>query len=168
MLIKVLVVKSVMTVKKILADLEQKEEFQAWKTQHPADILAHVFFEAGNNQVGYYNAAAGTMTTFVLGATFQIIPDQEILRGDGDLEALDPSQVSIDVEPATETAQSTMKEHYGEQQLLKTLIILQHMAGKTLYNITFFTRSLKTVNVKVDAASGEVINHTQASLVSKM
>jgi len=164
---KLLVTVLGMEAKEIMEQLAKTDEFNGWKAQNEKDILAHVFCEKDNSQVGYYNHEKQTMTTFILTDPVQVIPDQEVLRGDSDIASLDVDTITITAEQAKEIAQKTLEEEYGKPDTMKELIILQNLEGKNMYNITYFTRSLRTVNVKVSAEDGVVVHHSKASLVSR-
>jgi len=48
---------------------------------------------------------------------------------------------------------------------MKKFFILQELEGKPMFNITFFTLDMNTVNVKVDAHSGKVVHHSLKALM---
>lgn len=154
-----------MNPKEIMSKLAANPEYQAWIAAHPKDILAHIFLEPDNVQVGYFDAEKNLMTTFVVADELKIIPDQEILRGDGVIDPLDIDEVTQTPESAKAAADTIRKEHYTAQSVLKSLIILQKLEGICVYNITYFTAAFKTINIKVNAIDGSIIHHSLASLV---
>ena len=154
-----------MNPKQVVQSLESDGGFQRWRTNHPDDILAHIFLETDNIQVGFFDPSRSTMTTFIVGTELHIIPDQEILRGDSAIDPLDLSQIRFSPQQAQEVADALRKTHYTAEQVIKTLSILQTIDGLCVYNITYFTASFKTINIKVSAIDGSVVRHSIGSLV---
>ena len=64
------------------------------------------------------------------------------------------------------SANKTREENYPKQLLFRNFVIIQMFEGRAVYNITFFTRSFKTINVKLSAENGEIIKHSLSDLIS--
>ena len=58
------------------------------------------------------------------------------------------------------------EEEYGGIPAVKVFFILQHIKELgDVFNVTFVTQDLRTLNVKLSAQSGEVLHHSIASLI---
>ena len=150
--------------KDALAKLHTDGTFSTWRGDHPDTILAHIFLESDNIQIGYFDPVKNNMTTFVLGEELKMIPDQEILKGNSEIQELDINEVIVSPQEALEAADALRKTHYTDERVLKSLSILQNFDGSCVYNITYFTMTFKTVNIKVSAIDASIINHSIGSL----
>ena len=153
-----------------LAKITRHPLFVEWHKNNPTSFLAHAFVmldEANKNtwQIGFYNPDTHKMVTFVLEpGSVKRTDEQEILEGKTPISKLDVEHVKLSVEDALEKARECFDENYGAQSAIKHFFIIQELEGKAVFNITYLLQSFKTVNVKIDAASGEVIKHSIAAL----
>ncbi len=169
-----------MPVKKIIDQLLESEEFKEWKkeTGHEKYFLAHVFklFDEPNKniyQIGYFDEKTEHMTTFVIEASEDfsinkvgVSTDTEVFKKpDSKISKLDPEKVKIDLPTALGTAADLQKKEYSQHPPMKQFLILQNLECGQVYNITFLTQTFKTLNIKVDAASGEILKHDMMSLM---
>ncbi|MBD3318421.1 hypothetical protein GF342_00770 [Candidatus Woesearchaeota archaeon] len=148
----------------VIITLEASDEFKEWLTQHKDHFLAHIFLQEGNEQVGFYNPRTEKMTTFIVADKISSIADQEVLKGDTELQALELSQVQITLHDALEKAQEVLEEEYSKEIILRNLVVLQQLDDIATYNITYFSQSFKTINVRIRADTGEILSHSAASL----
>jgi uncharacterized membrane protein YkoI len=116
-------------------------------------------------QIGFYNTEKERMVTFVVSDTdIQHTEDQEVLKETTGIQKLKPEDVTLSVEDALKTAKDCTKENYRAEIPLKEFFIIQNAEGHTMFNITYFTQSLKTINFKIDAKTGKMIKHSMQSL----
>ena len=162
-----------MDLKDILAKLEQSSAFKDWRASHPDAYLAHAFVmldDANKNtwQIGYFDEAKNSMSTFVVqGDDVQVIPDQEVVKADQRILPLKPEDVTLPVAEALAIAQKTKMEHYAREMPAKTFFIIQHLAEHgSVFNITFFTASFKTINIRLSTKDGAVVHHSMQALAA--
>jgi hypothetical protein len=162
-----------MELKEILAQLEKNNAFKEWRAGHAQAFLAHAFVildEANKDawQVGYFDEASSTMTTFVLKSdAVQLIPDQEVMKAEQRILPLKPEEVTLPTADALGIAQRDKVAHYPRETPAKTFFIIQNLAAHgTVYNITFFTTSFKTINLKLDAKTGKVVHRSIQELAA--
>ena len=154
----------------VIKSLQQKKEFKEWHKDHAKSILAHGFLlldEANKDdwQVGYYNED-GTITTFVTSEHHvEIIPNQEVLRSDHDILALRPDHVVFPVAELLKKAREYHQLHYPRETVLKQFFIIQEAPTDAIYNLTFFFQSMKTLNLKFSAVTGELLSDSYQSLM---
>lgn len=153
-----------------LARLTRNSIFKDWHVKNKDYFLAHAFVmldqpNKGIWQIGFYNAEKERMVTFVVSETdIQHTEDQEVLKETTGIQPLKPEDVTLTVEDALKTAKICMQENYRAEIPLKEFFIIQNAEEHTMFNITYFTQSLKTINIKIDAKTGKMIKHSMQSL----
>lgn len=160
-----------MELKDVVNLVQQSDIFVDWKQAHPDSFLAHAFVmvdEANKDvwQLGFFNPKKNVVTTFFVDKKdIKIIPDQEILKADGDIIPLKSDEVTISKDVALTHAKEILDKEYKNPQVLKTFFIVQQTKECAIFNITFFTQTLKTINVHVGASDGKILKHSEAKLV---
>jgi len=159
-------------VKTRFAALEASQEFSGWKKEHPKSFLAHVFRMidgAQDNiwQFGFYNEN-DTMTTFFLNENAVTEEAEEEIFKANAIHELEISSVKLDFDEAVGKVAQLQKKKYEQHTALKTIVVLQVIENKTLYNITFITAHLNTLNVRVDAKTGSVVQEKLTALADMM
>lgn len=147
-----------------LAKLTRSPVFKEWHGKNKDAFLAHGFLmldEANKDmwQFGFYEEKKERMVTFLVGETIKHTEEQEVLKSEGTIDKLPVNDVKITPEEALVTFKKIISENYKSEIPLKQFFIVQHAEGHTMYNMTVFTQSFKTVNVKIDAKTGNVIKH---------
>lgn len=162
-----------MELKDILATLEKSGAFKEWRATHAKAFLTHAFVmldEPNQNtwQIGYFDDAANTMSTFVVAdKKVDVIPDQEVLKAQQQILELKPAEATLPVAEALAAAEKARLEHYRQEMPAKTFFIIQHLPEHgTVFNITFFTAAFKTINIKLSAKDGKVVQHTIQALAA--
>lgn len=146
--------------------LWQSPQFLSWKEKNTTAYLAHVFYMTdAEPEVGYYHAENDVMTTFVMGSTITQKPPQEVFRKDVEIKALDIEAVEVSLLKIIEQARAFQEKEYARDEAVKEIIILQHLPEGHVYNVTFITGAMKTLNMKLCAATGVVLNHKLTSLM---
>jgi|GEM_PF-1236603 len=154
----------------IVSKLTKDTSFTAWHKEHPLAFLAHIFLSPQETeediQVGYLDPASNQITSFTLADDgFRALPPADYVQTGQAIQQLHVTGTLKDTKIAFALAQETMSKHYPQELPLKKFLILQIIENKPTYNITFFTRTFKTVNCKIDAATGTVRSHSSAALV---
>ncbi len=153
-----------------LARLTRHPVFKEWHAKNPNYFLAHAFVmldepNKGIWQIGFYNLEKERMVTFIASETeVQRTEEQEVLKGEAAIQPLKTEEVKLSVEEALKISKQCYDENYKKEPSIKQFFIIQHAEGHNLFNITYFTQSLKTINIKIDAGSGKIIKHSAQSL----
>ena len=160
-----------MDVIEILTRLVQEKEFKEWKAENPASYLAHVFkmmddLNKDDWQIGFYNKD-DTMTSFVVTPkSVKKTKSENIFKHPGkSVEELDEKKVEISMTKALATAEKVQATEYTGEIPFKIICILQNIEGAQVYNITYVTQSFKTLNMRIDAASGKVLSKKLSNLM---
>ncbi len=156
-----------MELKEVLSAVEKSSEFAQWKKEHQKSYLAHAFVmmdEANRDawQVGYYDAEKSLSS-----GKIDIIPDQEVFKAHQKIPELKPEDVKLSVAEAMETAEKTRNEKFRNELPAKTFFIIQDLEEHgPVFNITYFTHSFKTINIKLSTKDGRVVHSTCQALAA--
>ncbi|MEM4242629.1 MAG: hypothetical protein QXM31_01890 [Candidatus Woesearchaeota archaeon] len=162
-----------MELKEVLASMEKSSEFKTWRKSHEKAFLAHAFVmmdEANKDtwQIGYFDAEKSLMSTFVVSTgKIDIIPDQEVFKSEHKIAELEPEKVKLTVKEALDIAEKYRKENYPKEITAKSFFIIQVVeAHGQVFNITYFTQSFKTINIKLSTENGKILHHSCEALVA--
>jgi len=151
-----------------LKTLEESSEFNEFDKNDYFLAHAFVMLDAANKnvwQIGFYNAKTDRITTFLIeDGMVDKIADQEIMKSGHEIKPLDASKVKLSVEDAMEVAEGCMKQY--PEIVLKKFFIIQNLPEGTVFNVTFFTQSMNTVNVKIDTTTGHILSQNKQQLVA--
>ncbi len=154
-----------------LEKLQGAPSFKTWRKRNPDSFWAHAFQMVDKDnegiwQFGFYNPT-DTITTFIMNdeeITSQ--EESEIFREpEKKLEPLNEKKIKIPLADAIIVAKKLAESKYPQHPSMKFFVILQNLHGKDLYNVTFITHTLRTLNVKVDAETSEVIEERLTSIM---
>ncbi len=161
-----------MEIKDVLKRLEEHKDFKEWKSKHKESFLAHVFkmLDDANRddwQIGYYNKD-DTITSFIMTPDKIVIAETDnIFKKPGvKIKKLDKEKIKIDITEALQTAEKIQVTEYKNETPSKIITILQTLdkLGQ-VYNITYVTKSFKTLNLKIDSSTGKVLNKNLKSIM---
>jgi len=156
-----------------LRELTADSLYQAWKKEHPEAFLSHFFSALSNFQpqdsweIGFYDPSVDKITVFrALVNAFEIKPADDVFKKEkAEVEELKMDNVKLSFEQAVEVAKEQMPSLFPHEQLGDGFVILQMFKGKTLWNFTCISKSLKFLNIKIDAATGKVASHQAMELM---
>ena len=143
--------------------LQKNPEFIEWKAHNSHYSLIHCFFMQDKQfknewHFGFYNKDDESIMNFIvspLGVKKE--EHQELAKFEGqEVLPLDMSKVTISRETAEKIIEKTIEEEQQGGASTK-IFLLQHipMIG-TVWNVTAVTLTFKSLNVKIDAATGEI------------
>ncbi|MEM4247241.1 MAG: hypothetical protein QXR48_03355 [Candidatus Woesearchaeota archaeon] len=162
-----------MELKEVLSMIEKSNEFSEWRKTHEKAYLAHAFVmmdEANKDvwQIGYYDAEKSLMSTFVVAPDkIAIIPDQEVFKARQKILELKPEEVRLSVKEAMEKAEKTRNEKFKNELPAKTFFIIQDIEEHgPVFNITYFTQTFKTINIKLSTKNGKIFHATCQALAA--
>ncbi|MEW5897071.1 MAG: hypothetical protein AB1668_05235 [Nanoarchaeota archaeon] len=163
-------------VKELFASLVKDELFQLWHEKHPHAFLSHFFSPLDVNcnllgawEVGYFDMDTNKATVFVPGEkNFAIKPADDVFKKEStDVEELKLDSVSLLFDEAVQICRENLPLLFPKENLGNGFVILQTLESKPLWNFTFISRSFKFVNIKINAASGEIETHQTVELMQK-
>jgi len=155
-----------MQLKQMLENLWNSSEFKTWKKSNSDFYLAHVFVmrdeaNKGTYQIGYYNSKKDKMISFIISEKdIKQTPEQEVMKANQKIQELNPSEIKTSIEKALSTAKKCKEENYKNEIVVKSFFIIQKINELTLFNITYLTKTLKAINIRVNSVNGKVVKHT--------
>jgi hypothetical protein len=160
-----------MELKEVLDLLHESEDFKKWKETDSASFLAHAFVllddvNKDTWQMGYFNPEKETITTFIVSEKhIERIDNQDVLRSQQAILELKVDQVKFNHDDALKKADEYHQQNHPREMALKKFFIIQQMDDHAIYNITYFFQSMKTLNMKINALDGEIIDSSIQALM---
>lgn len=158
----------------VYQNLTWSKTFQSWKKSNSGSYLSHFYCQLDTSfkqispwEIGFYNKKHDKITIFTVNKEIGLKPEEEVFKKQGAVEKLDLGRVKIDSQQALRIFQQTKQEHYSQEILLNGFLILQKFQNKTLWNISFATKSLNILNIKIDAFNKKAISHQLINFIER-
>lgn len=163
-----------MDLKLALTKLEESTDFKKWKQKNKNTYFSYAFKipqEMGSNdwQLGFYHKKKDKITTFVIaGDNIKIRPEEEVFKKEQTkVNEVQLDKVRLTLDNAIAKADNFQQKNFPKDKSIKTIAILQNISGiGNVWNITYVTESFNTLNMKIDAEKGRVLEHNLASVFS--
>ena len=163
-----------MDLKPTLKKFEESPDFRKWRQKNKNTYLSYAFKipqEMGSNdwQLGFYNRKNDKITTFeILGDNIKIKPEEEIFKKeDTKVNQIQLEKVKLTFDNAIEKANEFQQKNHPKDKSIKTIAILQNILEfGNVWNITYITEAFNTLNMKIDASSGKILEHNLSSIFS--
>jgi hypothetical protein len=157
------------TFKECLGVLENSKEFKGWKQHNPEAFLSYGFMIIPKEncwKAGFYHPDNDNITTFTISDKITIENEEEVFKPEQmHVNRLDTAKIKIPLKKALEIAEKLQKEHYKAQTPVEKIIILQNLEKLgTIWNITYVAQTLETLNIKISAGTGEILEHKSIKL----
>jgi hypothetical protein len=163
-----------MDLKPALKKLEDSDYYKTWRKENSHTYFSYAFKipqEMGDNewQLGFYNPKKDKITTFeIADESIKLRQEEEIFKKEeSKVNPIDLGKVDLTFDQALDLANKFQKEKYTKDNGMKTIAILQNMGDfGNVWNMTFVTETFKTLNMKLDASTGEIVSHKIESIFS--
>ncbi|MBI4143444.1 hypothetical protein HY487_01015 [Candidatus Woesearchaeota archaeon] len=162
-----------MDLKPALKKLEQSKDFRKWRDEHKYTYFSYAFKipqEMPNEwQLGFYDKKKDKITTFVISdEEVKIRPEEEIFKKEETkVSEIELDKIRLTFDNAISKANEFQQEKYPKDKSIKTIAILQNIEKLgNVWNITYITESFNTLNMKISASSGKVLEHNISSVFS--
>jgi hypothetical protein len=161
---------------KTLTLLADSQLFKDWQKQHKDSFLSHFFcpvssdFKAKSNwEIGYYDSGIDKITVFkALENDFEIKPADEVFKKEAEkVEKLELDEVNVPLDSAAATFKDKLPEYFPQEQLGDGFLILQKYKGNTVWNLSFISKSLKFLNLKISVVDGNINSHDEVALIQQ-
>ncbi len=162
---------------KIVQSILVDELYLSWSRQHPAQYLTHLFCTLASDfscktlwEVGFYDSKSEKMTVFTFAENGNIIikPADDVFRKEETvIEQLNLKEMKLGFTEAAGLFFRQAAESFAKEMLGDGFVILQELDGKTIWNFTFITRSMKFANMKIDSKDGSVLSHEMVEVVQR-
>ena len=163
-----------MDLKPALKKVQESPDFKKWHQKNKSTYLSYAFKipqEMGLNdwQLGFYNRKNDRITTFIIiGDNIKIKPEEEIFKKeDTKVNQIQLERVKLTFDNAIEKADKFQQKNYPKDKSMKTIAILQNISEfGNVWNITYITEAFNTLNMKIDASNGKILEHNLSSIFS--
>ncbi|MBI5002382.1 hypothetical protein HZC31_03290 [Candidatus Woesearchaeota archaeon] len=143
--------------KQVQKEIEASHLFQNWKKEQQGYLVHFFCMNEKEVQVGYYDEKKDVIATFVKAEEITKTEDKEIFRQEKKIAPLDMHNVKISMKDAEQKAEALQKQKYPGDLVSKKIIVLQTINNIPTYNMTLITMTFKMINIRVDAATGNVL-----------
>jgi hypothetical protein len=110
-------------------------------------------------QIGYYHPNIDKITTYTVADKIIKNPESEIFKKNPKVLKLDLEAVNINYKQAEKTADELQGKKYPSHKPFKKILILQRLSLGQVWNVTYVSKSFKTLNIKVDSLTGKAVSH---------
>lgn len=163
-----------MDVKLTLKKLEESQDFKKWKQKNKDTYFSYAFkipqeMNSSDWQIGFYDTKKDKITTFVvIGDNVKIRPEEEIFKKEEmKVNEIQLEKVKLRFDNALTKANEFQQKNFPKDKSIKTIAILQNIAVLgNIWNITYITEAFNTLNIKINATSGKVLEHNLSSVFS--
>ena len=147
--------------------LQQSPLFQDWKGKNAEAYLTHVFYMTDMEaQVGYYDPTRDKVVTFTMADVITQNPPQQVFKKTDDpVKPLDVESIQLSSIRVIESAREFQEKNFSGHSVIKEIIILQHLDEGQVYNVTFMTQAMSTLNMKFSAENGNLLSHQLKSVM---
>ncbi len=118
-------------------------------------------------QIDFYDNKEDKIISFTIGDQINFREDKAFKNEEIKISKLELDKIKINLDEALEKVDSLIKDKYSKENVGKAIIILQNYKGKNIWNVTYITSSLKTLNVKLSAETGRIIEDSLKGLIQK-
>jgi len=151
--------------KEAYSKLKESFEFREWRKENPKPFLAHFFnqldsdFVKGNWEAGFYDSEKDKITTFVIGDSVLVKPEDEVFKKEEHrVLELDIGEIKVDLGSAIKTFKQCQESKYSGQWPMKVFVILQKLDKGAVWNMTAATKTFSALNIKISAVDGKIIS----------
>ena len=143
----------------IIDKVRNSEIFKNW---HTDEYLVSYNLIDDTQNVNFYSNRTKKITTFAVSDRIEMKEDQVFQNEARDLEELDLTTISIDINMAMKQVDKIKNIRIPSDLITKKIIIL-YQEKVPIWNLTYITSNLNVLTVKINAIDGEVINeHLQS------
>jgi len=162
--------------KELLNKVQETTLFVQWQEKHQKSFLSHFFCDLKSNltmksnwEIGFYNPEISKITTFVDNqGKFFLKPEDDVFKKDQtDVEELKLDQIKLSANEATEIFKKNAPELFPSESYGDGFLVLQELRKEALWSFSFITKSLKFINLKINAKTGKVKSHDTVEVVQQ-
>ena len=163
-----------MDLKPALQKLEQSQYFKKWKQKNKNTYFSYAFkipqkMNDDDWQLGFYSSKNKKITTFVIAQdSIDIRPEEDVFKKDEtSVNKIEIDKIKMTFDNVISKAVEFQEKNYPKDKSIKTIAILLNIEGMgNIWNITYVTEAFNTLNMKIDASNGRIIEHNLVSIFS--
>jgi|TARA_Y100000294_G_C8433194_1_gene287682 hypothetical protein len=161
-----------MELKEALEKLRLDNKFKDWNQKNKDNFFSYALKIVDQNnekpwQLGFYHKKNDKIATFIIDETIELIGEEDIFKKPGvEINPINMEKIKLPFDEIITKAKEFQKEKYPNELLNKTIALLQRLEKYgTVWNLTFLTKAFKTLNMKINPETGEIIDHKLDSLM---
>ncbi len=152
--------------KSILRDIKNSSKFKEFKEKHLNSYLSSCFNSSDNWQVDFYCPDEDNMASFTVKDKKINVETSEVFRKEKrEIKELKIEDLEIGINEAKRIISNLIEEKYKGEEVNKEIIILQNLEAP-LWNITYITKTMNIIHVKIHAISGKILEEKRESALS--
>ena len=163
-----------MDFKATLKKLEDNSKFKSWKKNNKNSYFSYAFkipqeMKEDEWQLGFYNKKNDKIFTFVVkGSNIEMKPEEDVFKKeDMKVNEVQLSKVKLTFDNALSKANEFQEKNFPKDKSVKTIAIMQNLPELgNIWNITYVTETFNTLNMKIDASTGKVLENNLSSIFS--
>ncbi len=158
-----------MDIQKEYNTLIHSDEYRTFNSVPNDFYLVHIYkmMDAkvqSKMEFGFYSPEKDKMVIFETNPAKKQ-DEEEVFKDSRLINELNLSAVKVSMEDALSITEKTRQEKYKSELIYKTIIILQNL-GTQVWNITLVSLSFNIINIRIDAATGDVLDSNIHSIMS--
>ncbi|MBS3167416.1 hypothetical protein J4403_04400 [Candidatus Woesearchaeota archaeon] len=157
--------------------IESSKEFKDLKKTCKNLILADGFIllekqnydsgDYGDWQIDFFDKDSGCMFSFTFeDKKINVKKTTEIVKADEEVHKVNIKNLKISFEAILEKVERIREKNYSNERPYKIIIIIQNRKKQDIWNITYLTANFKTLNLKISAETGDLIEESLKPLIS--
>ena len=162
-----------MELEQALKRLNENRQFNSWKKARVKAYFSYafrMFLESEDDwQIGYYDKEHDKITTFVVkNDSVDARAEEDVFKEETtSVLPIDRSKLRIKLDKIMSNAKQFQNGTYPNEIPIKIIAILQNLENfGTIWNITYITASFNTLNMKIKADDGSIMEHKLFPLLS--
>ena len=163
-----------MDFKQALKGLESNSKFKSWKKSNKNSYFSYAFkipqeMKEDEWQLGFYSKKKDKIATFVVkGSNIEMKPEEDVFKKEGmKVNEVQLSKVKLTFDNVLSKANEFQEKNFPKDKSVKTIAIMQNLPELgNIWNITYVTETFNTLNMKIDAATGKVLENNLSSIFS--
>ncbi|MBW2993746.1 hypothetical protein KY317_04190 [Candidatus Woesearchaeota archaeon] len=157
------------TFKESLGELKNSELFKNWKKKNPESFLSYGFAAIPKLEfwkIGFYHPDKDILTSFIVENEIEIEGEEKAFKKEQTkIKKLNTAKIKTNHKEILKTAEKLQKEKYRNENPKQIIMIIQNLAEQgTIWNITYVTETISTLNIKISAETGKILSHNLVRL----
>ena len=163
-----------MDIKPALEKLEANRDFKKWQHKSKGTYFSYAFkipqeMKEDEWQFGFYNPKNDKITTFAIaGGIVNVRHEEDVFkREETKINKVDVDKIKLPFDTIMQKANEFQQSNFPKDRSIKTIAILQNLPELgNIWNLTYVTEAFNTLNIKIDALNGQVLEHNLTSIFS--
>src|SRR3989344_1485997 len=147
--------------KQALSKLHASETFRDYQKKNASSYLTNSL-HINEWQINYFSPKTHLITSFIINSK---IKKKTLEAKNQKFPVLNKNKIHIDVEKALSNSVNNASSNELNKSNGVTIIIIQTENSIPVWNISIPTASLKVINIKVSAESGDILEKSEKSII---